>query len=190
VAPGVAGSDFAFESEVPAGRLAKEFVHGVEVGLASAKESGVVAGFPVIDCAVTLLDGAAHDVDSSAQAFEIAAGAAFREGMRRAGPVLLEPVMRVEVVTPEDYMGDIIGDLNASRSNLGDGAACERPHHRCDGAARQHVRIRQHAPLDESGACAVQHAIRSLRPRSPGYRRRGSGKAGVSFNGLLEFTSH
>jgi elongation factor G len=118
VAPGVAGSDFAFESEVPAGRLAKEFVHGVEVGLASAKESGVVAGFPVIDCAVTLLDGAAHDVDSSAQAFEIAAGAAFREGMRRAGPVLLEPVMRVEVVTPEDYMGEIIGDLNARRGQI------------------------------------------------------------------------
>jgi elongation factor G len=116
--PGVAGSDFLFESRVPSDHVRTEFVHGVEAGLATAKESGVVAGFPVIDCKVTLLDGAEHDVESSAQAFEISAHAAFREGMRRAGPVLLEPVMRVEVVTPEDYMGEIIGDLNARRGQI------------------------------------------------------------------------
>jgi elongation factor G len=116
--PGAAGSDFIFESAIGAGAIRKEFVHGVEAGLIAAKESGVVAGFPVIGCKVTLLDGAEHDVDSSAQAFEISARAAFREGMRRAGPVLLEPVMRVEVVTPEDYMGEIIGDLNARRGQI------------------------------------------------------------------------
>jgi elongation factor G len=116
--PGAAGSDFRFESHVPPDHVRKEFVRGVEAGLSAAKESGVVAGFPVIDCKVTLLDGAEHDVESSAQAFEICAHAAFRDCMRRAGPVLLEPVMRVEVVTPEDYMGDVIGDLNARRGQI------------------------------------------------------------------------
>ncbi len=116
--PGAAGSDFTFGSTIAPGVVRKEFVHGVEVGLNAAKDSGVVAGFPVIDCKVTLLDGAEHDVDSSAQAFEVCARAAFRDGMRRAGPILLEPVMRVEVVTPEDYMGDVIGDLNARRGRI------------------------------------------------------------------------
>jgi elongation factor G len=86
--------------------------------LTIARESGVLTGFPVIDFKATLLDGASHDVDSSVLAFEIAARAAFREGMQKAGPKLLEPVMRVEVVTPEDYMGDIIGDLNSRRGQI------------------------------------------------------------------------
>jgi elongation factor G len=116
--PGAVGSDFAFESRIAPGVIRKEFVHGVEAGVMAAKDSGVAAGFPVIDCTVALVDGTEHDVDSSALAFEISAHAAFREGMRRAGPVLLEPVMRVEVVTPEDYMGDVIGDLNARRGQI------------------------------------------------------------------------
>lgn len=88
-----------------------------------SKESGIIAGFPVIDFKVELVDGAYHDVDSSALAFEIAAKAAFKEGMAKAGPTLLEPIMKVEVVTPEEYMGDIIGDLNSRRgqiANMGD----------------------------------------------------------------------
>jgi elongation factor G len=93
-------------------------VPGVEKGLRGARESGVIAGFPVIDFKATLVDGASHDVDSSVLAFEIASRAAFREGMAKSGPVLLEPVMRVEAVTPEDYMGDIIGDLNSRRGNV------------------------------------------------------------------------
>ena len=84
----------------------------------SSRASGVLAGFPVIDLKATLLDGASHDVDSSVMAFEIAARAAFREGIPKAGPRLLEPVMKVEVVTPEDYMGDIIGDLNSRRGHV------------------------------------------------------------------------
>jgi elongation factor G len=93
----------------------KEYVPGVQKGLNSSRDTGVIAGFPMIDFKVTLVDGASHDVDSSVMAFEIATRAAYREGVARARPVLLEPVMRVEVVTPEDYMSNIIGDLNSRR---------------------------------------------------------------------------
>ncbi|MDA0655029.1 MAG: elongation factor G, partial [Proteobacteria bacterium] len=97
----------------------KEYIPGVEKGLNSALDTGVLAGFPVVDMKVTLTDGAYHDVDSSVLAFEIASRAAFKEGMAKAGPVLLEPIMKVEVVTPEEYMGDIIGDLNSRRGHVG-----------------------------------------------------------------------
>ncbi len=112
------GSGFEFENDVKGGAVPKEYIPGVEKGLESAKNTGVIAGFPSIDFRITLVDGAYHDVDSSALAFEIAARAAFREGMQKAGPVLLEPVMKVEVVTPEDYMGDVIGDLNSRRGQV------------------------------------------------------------------------
>ena len=98
--------------------MPKEYAPGVEKGLASAKDSGVLAGFPVIDFKAQLYDGAYHDVDSSVMAFEIAARAAFREGMEKSSPKLLEPIMKVEVVTPEDYMGDVIGDLNSRRGQV------------------------------------------------------------------------
>ena len=96
-----------------------EYIPGVEKGLTLAKESGVVAGFPCINFKVNLIDGASHDVDSSVMAFEIASRAAFREGMAKANPALLEPIIKVEVVTPEEYMGDIIGDLNSRRGQVG-----------------------------------------------------------------------
>jgi elongation factor G len=112
------GSGFVFESKVVGGSVPKEFIPGVEKGLEASLDNGVVAGFPTIDFQATLIDGAYHDVDSSALAFEIAARAAFREGMPKAGPVLLEPIMKVEVVTPEDYMGDVIGDLNSRRGQI------------------------------------------------------------------------
>ena len=101
------------------GSVPREFIPGVEKGLKQAKETGVIAGFPVIDFKVELVDGASHDVDSSVLAFEIAARAAFREAMDKASPRLLEPVMKVEVLTPEDYVGDIIGDLNSRRGQVG-----------------------------------------------------------------------
>ncbi len=113
-----AGSGFVFESKVVGGSVPKEFIPGVQKGLESMLGSGVVAGFPVIDFKATLKDGAYHDVDSSVMAFEIAARAAFREGMAKAGPILLEPIMKVEVVTPEDYMGDVIGDLSSRRGSV------------------------------------------------------------------------
>lgn len=112
------GVGFEFVSKVVGGNVPKEFIPGVEKGLKSAMESGVLTGFPVTGVKVTLYDGASHDVDSSVMAFEIAARAAFREGCRSAGPQLLEPMMKVEVVTPEEYMGDIIGDLNSRRGQV------------------------------------------------------------------------
>ena len=112
------GGGYEFESAVYGGAVPKEYLPGVKKGLARAKESGIIVGFPVIDFKATLIDGDHHDVDSSTLAFEIAAQAAFREGMSKAGPVLLEPMMRVEVVTPEEYMGDVIGDLKSRRGQV------------------------------------------------------------------------
>ncbi len=109
------GEGFVFENAITGGAVPREFIPGVEKGLTAAMETGVLAGFPMIDFKVTLTDGASHDVDSSVLAFEIASRAAFREGVPKSGPVLLEPMMKVEVVTPEEYMGDIIGDLNSRR---------------------------------------------------------------------------
>ena len=110
---------YDFKNSVVGGSVPKEYVPGVEKGLIQAKETGSIAGFPVIDFDVELIDGASHDVDSSVLAFEIAARAAFREAMQKAAPKLLEPVMKVEVITPEEYMGDIIGDLNSRRGQVG-----------------------------------------------------------------------
>jgi elongation factor G len=109
---------FAFENEVVGGTVPKEYIPGVEKGLESVLGSGVLAGFPVVDLKVTLIDGAYHDVDSSALAFEICARAALREALQKGSPVLLEPIMKVEVVTPEDYTGSVIGDLNSRRGQI------------------------------------------------------------------------
>ena len=116
--PGEPGSGFVFESKVVGGSVPKEYIPGVQKGLDGSRGAGVLAGFPVIDFKATLVDGASHDVDSSVMAFEIAARAAFREGIAKAAPRLLEPIMKVEVVTPEEYMGDIIGDLNSRRGSV------------------------------------------------------------------------
>jgi elongation factor G len=112
------GTGFQFENEVVGGNVPKEYVPGVEKGLESVLGSGVLAGFPVVDLKVTLVDGAYHDVDSSALAFEIAARAALREALQEGKSVLLEPIMKVEVVTPEDYTGSVIGDLNSRRGQI------------------------------------------------------------------------
>ncbi len=114
------GSGYQFETKVTGGSVPREFIPSVEKGLRQACETGVLSGFPVTDFKATLLDGDSHDVDSSALAFEIAARAAFREGMVKAAPKMLEPIMRVEVVTPEEYMGDIIGNLNGRRGKVSD----------------------------------------------------------------------
>jgi elongation factor G len=112
------GSGYVFENGTTGGSIPKEFIPGVQKGLLSSKDTGVLVGFPCIDFKAVLYDGGFHDVDSSALAFEIAARAAFREGIAKAGPVLLEPIMRVEAVTPEEYMGDVIGDLNSRRGQV------------------------------------------------------------------------
>jgi elongation factor G len=112
------GSGFQFENKIRGGAVPREFIPAVRKGVEGAAGSGVVAGYPMIDFQVTLVDGASHEVDSSALAFEIAARAAFRTAASRAHPQLLEPMMRVEVVTAEEYMGDVIGDLNARRGRI------------------------------------------------------------------------
>ena len=116
--PGEPGSGYEFINKIKGGNIPTEYIPGLQKGLISQQQSGVMAGFPCIDFKATLTDGAYHDVDSSALAFEIAARAAFREGMAKASPVLLEPMMKVEVITPEDYMGDVIGDLNSRRGQV------------------------------------------------------------------------
>ncbi len=118
IEPGEPGSGFTFESKIVGGNVPKEYIPGVEKGLKSVLDNGVLAGFPVIDLKVTLIDGAYHEVDSSVLAFEIASRAALREGIQKSAPKLLEPIMKVEAVTPEEYLGGIIGDLTSRRGQV------------------------------------------------------------------------
>ena len=118
ITPTEPGEGFSFESKVVGGSVPKEYIPGVEKGIKSVMDSGPLAGFPVIDFKVTLIDGAYHDVDSSVLAFEIAARAGMREGLRKAGAKMLEPIMKVEVVTPDEYTGGIIGDLTSRRGQI------------------------------------------------------------------------
>ena len=119
VEPGAQGSGFVFEDRITGGAIPREFIKPVEQGVREALENGVLGGYPVIDVKVELVDGSYHDVDSSEMAFKIAGSMAIKEGVKRAKPVLLEPIMDVEVVTPADYMGDIIGDLSSRRGKVG-----------------------------------------------------------------------
>ena len=113
-----AGTGFEFENEVVGGNVPREYIPGVEKGIKGALNGGVIAGFPMVDIKAVLRDGKYHEVDSSVLAFEIAGRAAFREGVQKARPVLLEPIMKVEVVTPDDYAGSVIGDLNSRRGQV------------------------------------------------------------------------
>ena len=118
IEPNEAGAGYVFENKVVGGNVPKEYVPGVQKGVKSVVDAGVLAGFPILDVKVSLIDGAYHDVDSSVMAFEIAGRAAFREGALKAAPKLLEPIMKVEAVTPEDYVGGIIGDLTSRRGQV------------------------------------------------------------------------
>ncbi len=119
IEPGETGSGFVFEDKIVGGAIPREYIGSVEKGMKEALDTGILAGFPVIDVKVELVDGSYHDVDSSEMAFKIAGSMAIKDGVRKAGPVLLEPVMDVEVVTPEEYMGDLIGDLSSRRGKVG-----------------------------------------------------------------------
>merc|ERR1712157_104634 len=112
--------DFEFVSEIKGGSVPKEYIPGVVKGIESVLGSGVVAGYPVLGMKATLSDGAYHDVDSSVMAFEIAGRAATREGLRKAKARLMEPLMQVDIITPEEYMGDVLGDINSRRGQVGD----------------------------------------------------------------------
>ena len=115
IEPKEAGTGYEFVNGIVGGVVPKEYIPAVDKGVREQMENGVIAGFPVVDCKVTLYDGSYHDVDSSEMAFKIAGSMCFREGAQKARPVLLEPIMKVEVVTPDDYMGDVMGDLNRRR---------------------------------------------------------------------------
>ncbi len=116
--PGERGSGILFENKIVGGAIPKEFIPAVQKGIMEAADSGVLAGYPVVDMKVTLTDGSYHEVDSSEMAFKIAASMAFKEGVQKGGPVLLEPMMKVEVVVPEEFLGDIIGQVNSRRGNV------------------------------------------------------------------------
>jgi elongation factor G len=118
VEPLPTGGGFEFVNEITGGRVPREYINPTEVGIKEALEGGVLAGFPMSDLKVTLYDGSYHDVDSSEMAFKIAGSMAIKEAARKAKPVLLEPIMSVEVVVPEEYMGDVIGDLNSRRGRI------------------------------------------------------------------------
>ena len=119
IEPQPPGEGFEFVNEIVGGVVPREYIPAVEKGVKEAMDNGVIAGYPVVDVKVTLYDGSYHDVDSSEMAFKIAASTGFRDGVKQADPVLLEPIMKVEVVTPEEYMGDVVGDLNRRRGMVG-----------------------------------------------------------------------
>ena len=116
--PVLPGTGFIFENKITGGRVPKEYIPAIEKGLIDASQNGVLAGYPVVDFKAVLYDGSYHDVDSSEMAFRICASLAFKEGMRKARSVLLEPIMDVEIVTPDDYTGDIIGNINSKRGRI------------------------------------------------------------------------
>ena len=119
IEPAEPGAGFVFENDIVGGAIPREFIRPVQQGIREAMDSGVLAGYPLIDIKATLVDGSTHDVDSSEMAFKIAGSMALKAGVRKAGPALLEPIMDVEVVTPEDYLGDVMGDLSSRRGRIG-----------------------------------------------------------------------
>jgi elongation factor G len=116
--PGEPGSGIVFENNIVGGKIPREFINPTEKGIREAAESGIVGGYPVTDVKVSLYDGSSHDVDSSEMAFKTAGSMAFKDGMAKGGAVLQEPIMKVEVIVPEEFMGDVLGDLSARRAAI------------------------------------------------------------------------
>jgi elongation factor G len=116
--PGERGSGVVFENKIVGGAIPREYIPAVEKGVKETAESGVIAGYPVVDLKISLIDGSFHEVDSNEMAFKMAASMAFKEGIHKGGPVLLEPIMKVEVIIPEEYLGDVIGQLNSRRGMI------------------------------------------------------------------------
>ncbi len=175
--PNEAGKGYEFVNGIVGGTVPREFIPAVEKGIKEAAETGVIAGYPVVDVKVTLFDGSYHDVDSNEISFRMAAIFGFKDGFRKAKPVILEPIMKVEVVTPEDYMGDVIGDLNRRRGQIQgmeDTPAGKTVIGRS--AAGGDVRLRDHGALDEPGSRDVHDGIFEVRG-SPGECRRGDHQA-------------
>ena len=171
------GEGFEFDSKIKGGAIPTEFIPSVEKGIVEALASGVKAGYPMVDVSVELIDGSYHDVDSSEMAFKIAGSMAIQEGAKRAKPVLLEPVMQVEVVTPEEFLGDVIGDLSRRRGKVeGQEPPRQRARGRRDRPAQRDVRLRRRPPVGDAGPRLLHDAVRALRG-SPGEHRRGDRRA-------------
>ena len=173
------GKGFEFVNGIVGGTVPREYIPAVDKGVKEALEGGVIAGYPVVDVKVTLFDGSYHDVDSSEMAFKIAGSMAFKDGVRKAKPVLLEPIMKVEVVTPEDYMGDVIGDLNRRRGQIQgmeDSRAGKIVTRRS--AAGRDVRLRDRRALDEPGPRDVSRWNSRKYARGAGERRRSRDQEG------------
>ena len=118
LSPNESGKGYEFINSIVGGAIPKEYIPAVDAGIQGAMESGILAGYPVVDCKVELYDGSYHEVDSSEMAFKIAGSMAFKEACRKAQPVILEPIMKVSVIVPEEYMGDVIGDISSRRGNI------------------------------------------------------------------------
>ena len=168
------GEGFDFVNKIKGGSVPSEFIPAVEKGCEEALESGVLAGYPMVDVRVTLIDGKYHDIDSSEIAFKVAGSLAFKEAARRAKPVLLEPIFAVEVVTPEDFLGDVIGDLSRRRGRI---EGQERRGNALDGdrarAAVGDVRLRHRPALQHAGPRDLHDAVRGLRGGSAEHRGEG-----------------
>ena len=176
LAPLARGEGFRFANESVGGAIPREFVPAIEAGIRRAAQVGVAAGFPTVDFEATVLDGGFHERDSSSLAFELAAAAAFREAAARAAPLVLEPVMAVEVITPIEHLGDVIGDLHRRRGNVqGQAQRGNASRRDRDGAAEGDVRLHRPPARHDLGPGAVLDADEPLR-RGAGARAAGAGR--------------
>ena len=180
------GGGYEFVDKISGGRVPKEYIPAVDAGIQQSLDAGVLAGYPTVDIRATLVDGKYHDVDSSEMAFKIAGSMAFKEAARKAKPVLLEPIMSVEVVTPEVYMGDVIGDLNSARACRRHGPAGQQPGDPGAGPPVRDVWVRYRPAVTDPGARDLHDAVPQLpadacvcagRDRRPCARRVSAGSA-------------
>ena len=171
--PNEPGAGYEFENRIVGGTIPREYIPAVDEGIQEAMSTGVLAGYPVVDIKVALIDGSYHEVDSSDMAFKIAGSLAFKNAAQKAKPVLLEPMMAVEVVTPAEYMGDVMGDLNSRRGHIdgmeprGNAQVITR-----HGAALDDVRLRHRRALRHAGSRHVHDAVQALRGGACLHRQR------------------
>ena len=183
--PNEPGKGFEFVDAIKGGTVPREYIPAVEKGLRETLPNGVLAGFPVVDVKVTLFDGCYHDVDSNENAFKMAASMAFKDGMRKASPVLLEPMMAVEVETPEDFMGNVMGDLSSRRGMVqGMEDMPDRQGDQGRGAAGRDVRLLDDAALAVAGPRDVHDGIQALHRGAEERRRGGHQQEGLSVQGI------
>ena len=175
IAPREPGSGYEFVNKIVGGVIPKEFIAPIDQGIREAAQSGLLSGHEVVDFSATLLDGSYHEVDSSEMAFKIAGSMAFKDALAKADCALLEPMMKIEVVVPDEYMGDVLGDITRPpRPRHRHGHARRAALHRRPCAALGDVRLRHRPALQDAGARHLYHAVCPLRRGSHQYRRQDS----------------